>query len=236
MRTHQQQQNERPAIRELTAMSEISCVACHWGTLTGAEFAAHASRCGQLKVLFAWLEKNSAAKARVLEKRAAELVEERRRLSETRRPVRPAPLVSPSVEPHSYPFRILPPGVLSLAHVADYYTRMERKHGREWAEARIDKSRFEFLESLLPRDRHVGKLGWDGYVVYEFAWSEKVILECAIVGNAAYVLWGDWLRKVQSTKAQLIEESATCQRVVHSGLWEQEIKNILGYGRSQGKR
>lgn len=54
------------------------------------------------------------------------------------------------------------------------------------------------------------------------------ICECPFVGNAAYVLNGDWRQLSRLTKRELLERSQ--ERVVHSGDWKQRIALAVAPG------
>jgi len=58
-------------------------------------------------------------------------------------------------------------------------------------------------------------MGYDGYILIEFSWSGAVLLECPVVGNATYILWGDWQGMLQLTKDEL-RLKPNCMRVIHT--------------------
>ncbi len=212
-------------------VSCISCIGCEHGFLTGTPFDQHAKSC---KKLLHRYELHRAAVTRKAQSIAAQKERQRllleRLMREKERLAIPNPILAPNKSLHSFGFQLLPPGVSGLQYVRNYYARLERKHGRGWLESRTDESRFEFLENPGPSQWHGGTEGWDGYVVCEFAWTSKVVLECAKVGNAAYVLSDDWQVLIRRTKSDLrLERSHQCAWVPHLGDWQEKLKQILGY-------
>ena len=75
---------------------------------------------------------------------------------------------------------------------------------------------------------YIGNELWDGYVVFEFGGTKKVVLECPVEGNATYVLSGDWKRMVGHSKAYLRQEFPnSCTKIVHKGDWLDRIRYSL---------
>ena len=74
----------------------------------------------------------------------------------------------------------------------------------------------------------MGKDGWEGYVVFGFADSSRVVLECPIEGNATYILSGDWQIAVGHSKQYLRDKCPEfCGRVFHRGDWLNRIRLAL---------
>jgi hypothetical protein len=69
---------------------------------------------------------------------------------------------------------------------------------------------------------------WLGYAVYEFTFSDRIVLETPIRGNATYVLSGDWQKMIYLSKAELRSEYADrYTKVVHKGRWIQRVRAAL---------
>jgi hypothetical protein len=69
---------------------------------------------------------------------------------------------------------------------------------------------------------------WDGYVVLEFSWSQRVVLDCPITGNAIYIISGDWKELARHSKFHLWSEySENCTRVLYTGNWLWRVKAAL---------
>lgn len=93
----------------------------------------------------------------------------------------------------------------------------------------IDWTRIEKIQDhLRPRLKSFGVHGWFGYAVYEFPYTDKVVVECPIEGNATYILWGDWQSQVKLSKGELRHRyPGGYARVIHVGDWIDEIRNAL---------
>jgi hypothetical protein len=96
------------------------------------------------------------------------------------------------------------------------------------AQDEIQWERLDKLNSLEWNKCSGGKKGWRGYVVYEFLWSKRVVLECPVYGNATYVLSGDWKNMVGHSKLYLRTNfPQCCTKIVHKGEWLAHIKAAL---------
>ncbi len=99
--------------------------------------------------------------------------------------------------------------------------RREQKD-RDRYEERIVKA-----YSLGPEPVHLGVNEFEGYVVFEFPHTEKVLLEHPLSGNAIYVIEEDWRNRARLTKQELqADEKVT--RIVHQGDWFGRLKEALG--------
>jgi len=127
-------------------------------------------------------------------------------------------------------FEILPPGKRSVEGVIEHYQRQARQYA-QWIgpERKIDPGRLLAMRSLGPLDCYIGKKMWLGYVVFTFAETSKVVLECPLEGNATYVLDGDWKRLVGKSKKDLRRRHArSVTKIVHKGDWVDRIAASLG--------
>ena len=133
-----------------------------------------------------------------------------------------------SLATDAFPFELLPPGTKELWSVIERDFKLSRAHSiSSYGQAR-DWDRFRQIELLDPVGRHRGKKSWDGYVVYEFAYTRRVVLECAIEGNAVYILPGDWKEMIHLSKAQIRKEyEGRCTRVKHTGNWIARVRKAL---------
>jgi dsRNA-specific ribonuclease len=126
------------------------------------------------------------------------------------------------------PFTLLPPGTWDMRQVVEYYRKAAENRGNGWGNGEFDLSRLEKIESLRPSQRWFGKESWHGYVVFEFANTDRVVLECPIKGNATYVLFGNWKLMINHTKAELrTEYGHLCMWIVHKGTWLTRIRRAL---------
>ncbi len=98
------------------------------------------------------------------------------------------------------PWRVLPPGELSVGNVLRHYEGLQRRNPH----VVYDRERIAKAFSLNPDRCYVGSDEFDGYIVFAFSRTEKVLLECPVFGNAIYVIHSDWRRLSRTTKQDLL--------------------------------
>jgi hypothetical protein len=96
----------------------------------------------------------------------------------------------------------------------------------------VDESRVRFILDLKPDHVAVGRNTFDGYIAFIFVEKSVAVLENPIVGNALYVLRGNWRRLSQQSKRTLIQEvgEPLVRKIVHSGAWQRQLLSALGQG------
>lgn len=117
-----------------------------------------------------------------LDKRETEL-DLREQQLDSHTDVHPASVL-PSVKQIHVDFEILPPGEYQLERIEQHFERFAATNSGK----SILTERIRELHKLKPMACYVGKAGWYGYIAFEFSYSENVILECPIDGNAMFVL------------------------------------------------
>ena len=112
-------------------------------------------------------------------------------------------------------FEIFPPGRWDSKGFTQHYKELVRQG--KFQETEVQWERIREIENLKPVTRRKGKLKWNGYVVYEFAYTDNVVLECPVEGNAVYILKGNqWKRLIQLTKGEIRDKHKTSyKKVVH---------------------
>lgn len=121
------------------------------------------------------------------------------------------------------PFEIAAPGERTNEHVYAYYREVLR-----WGQlARFDQDRLDKVLALPRSGLLKGKAGFYGYIVLQFEHTEKVLLECPVVGNALYVLDSGEERLLRRNKQEHIA-SDEAKRVFHTGDWYGRVKKELG--------
>lgn len=131
----------------------------------------------------------------------------------------------PIVSGSHFPFVLLPPGHWEFRAVFEHY---RKKSSSLAIEQDLDWQRIEEIKSLKPILRHVGVKAWLGYAVYEFTFSDRIVLETPIRGNATYVLSGDWQKRIYLSKAELrLEYANKYTKIVHKGRWIQRVRAAL---------
>ncbi len=122
------------------------------------------------------------------------------------------------------PWRVLPPGELSVGNVLRHYEGLQRRNPH----VVYDKERIAKAFSLRPDRCYVGSDEFEGYIVFAFSHTEKVLLECPVFGNAIYVIHSDWRRLSKTTKQDLLSRrSREVTRIFHRGDWFSRVKRAL---------
>ncbi len=121
-----------------------------------------------------------------------------------------------SISAQKVPWKILPKGKLLFSQVINHFRQIQQKN----VQVRYDIERLQKMQELQPEAIYIGLEEFDGYVVFYFEKNRTAVLECPVVGNAIYVIRGDWRKLSQLTKKQLLElNSTSAQRIIHSGDW-----------------
>ena len=137
----------------------------------------------------------------------------------------PQPL---DVPVHRLSFTLLPPGEWDIRHVIEHYRRESHSFPIGLVGRKLDNSRLVNIASLRPLRCYIGKDFWSGYVVFEFAATHRVVLECPFEGNATYVLSGDWKTMVRHSKVEMRRTFANSyEKIVHKGEWLSRIRSSL---------
>jgi hypothetical protein len=129
---------------------------------------------------------------------------------------------------HKLDFHILPPGQWSsFDDVLKHFRRLSQTS--KWEKKRIDEDRLQKIkERLDPDDYFVGNDEFEGYVVCCFDWTEKVILECPIYGNAIYVIKkGEypWQEIAKATKREARTKYSDQVKVIkHTDSWLKRLE------------
>ena len=119
---------------------------------------------------------------------------------------------------------ILPEAESAWPRVSRCLEQMKRQHPTK----ELEPSRLEKIWSLRPSKVFQGKNTFDGYFVCLF--DQRAVLECPWVGNAIYVIRGDWRKLSQLSKSDLINRHRKeVRRIIHrdSGNWFTEIKKAI---------
>lgn len=124
-------------------------------------------------------------------------------------------------------WRPLPPGEASPQKVRGHYRERLRHEGRldKFDQARLDVATdLPYKEWWVPTE---GFGGFDAYSILSFHHTEKVLLECPIWGNAAYVIDADEEVWREMTKQDLTE-SGLAENIPHRGeTWPAKIRQAL---------
>ena len=162
-----------------------------------------------------------------IEKALAEVRKRMRREYTERSRTDHSPPSSDQVNVKRLPFRILPPGQWTSHDIVNYYKEFQASNSKTTRE--IQWQRIRDIQTLKPVKTWVGEETWNGYVVYEFADTENVVLECPVDGNAVYVLKGNvWKDLIQLSKGEIKDKhQGSYRKVVHRGEWLTRTKKAL---------
>ncbi len=134
----------------------------------------------------------------------------------------------PDIKTAQLSFVILPVGHdWDYRTVFEHYQRVSRSHN--FGHNAVDWTRIEKIQKhLKPKLTSFGVRGWFGYAVYEFPYTKRIVLECPIVGNATYILWGEWHDRIQLTKGELRHKYPNQHiHVIHKGNWIEDVGRAL---------
>ena len=87
----------------------------------------------------------------------------------------------------------------------------------------FDLARIRFALKLEPKQICVGIEEFAGYYAFIFE-KDKILFECPVYGNAAYVVRGDWRELSQQYKGQLERRGL---RVIHRRYWQGDVRHAL---------
>lgn len=120
-----------------------------------------------------------------------------------------------------------------LSKIYEHFARLQ--NNEKWKSKSFDKSRLKNIEEKMnPNKYFIGKDKFESYIVYCFNWTDKVILECPIYGNATYVIKSgefSWkhIAKVSKWDART-EHSDQVTVINHSETWIERLEQNLRYG------
>lgn len=127
----------------------------------------------------------------------------------------------PQIPDSSFGWEFLPDGTRD-----ELFVELTRKFGprvsREQVEIMVD--RLDRVRSLRPENRLVGTTGLQRYIGYQFG-PDFVAFENPRVGNALYVLRGDWQELSQLSRSQLLaSRQGEFDRIIHTANWFDKLR------------
>jgi len=91
-------------------------------------------------------------------------------------------------------------------------------------EIEIMIDRLEKVQSLAPEKRLVGTSGLQRYIGYQFG-DDFVAFENPRVGNALYLMYGDWQSLSQLSRSQLLASGeGDFDRIIHTARWFERLR------------
>lgn len=129
-------------------------------------------------------------------------------------------------------WELLPQGEWHFAELQNHFRRLSST--RKWKNKHFDEARIHKIEKKLkPAKCFIGKDEFDGYVVYCFSWTQNVILECPIYGNAIYIIKkgkSSWQEIAKATKWEARTKYSSQVKVInHNDTWLERLEQNLRY-------
>lgn len=141
-------------------------------------------------------------------------------------PVARPEMVAPTEQVRHVPWAILGAKIRTVPELQSYLRVYLEERKRKPPE--YDMQRIEILLRHRPTALYLGKEEFDGYLVLYFAQYQLAVFECPIVGNALYLIRGDWQTLARRSKAELLhDESGKIKRIIHHGAWSDRLTSIL---------
>jgi hypothetical protein len=131
---------------------------------------------------------------------------------------------SPRLAAIKLKWKILPEGENIFQRTTEDLGQLAKRAGP----AVYDVSRLNKIASLRPNEKYQGTDGFDGYIIFEYQQHETAVFECAVIGNAIYVLGKNWKTLSRLTKSQLRDDRRRdVDRIIHRGDWFSHLKSLL---------
>lgn len=128
------------------------------------------------------------------------------------------------MRPRRVNWRILPPGKQPFPELIKHFEHLQTGE----AGSSIDEERLRKLCELERTDTYTGSRDFQGYIVFDYSRYGFAILECPFVGNAIYILIGDWKDLSRLTNAELLNlHSRETIRITHNGSWFDRLKEAI---------
>lgn len=130
----------------------------------------------------------------------------------------------PQVPDQSVSWDFLPDGT-----VEEMRDAVVRRFGGSAPPQEIDImiDRLEKVQSLAPEKRLVGISGLQRYIGYKFG-EDFVAFENPRVGNALYLMYGDWESLSQLSRSQLLaSREGDFDRIIHTSRWFERLRRAV---------
>jgi hypothetical protein len=123
------------------------------------------------------------------------------------------------------PWIVLPPGESLFERLRSFLALYRPQHPKKHD---YDPDRLKVLMGHNPSQCYQGVDEFDGYIVFLFTHTRKIVLECLKFGNAIYVIEGDWRALCQLSKSDLLNiHPKHVTRIIHRGKWRTRLRKAL---------
>lgn len=119
---------------------------------------------------------------------------------------------------------ILPSGRIGFKKLMEYYSAFSIANPNR----RLDLNRIKTIMSYKPIEIYVGENEFTGYSAFIFKNQKWTVLENPEIGNATYLIKGDWEYLSQQSKTVLLKyHSSKVQRIIHKGQWKLRLSKFF---------
>jgi len=130
-------------------------------------------------------------------------------------------------------WQLLPEGEWLFSELTNHFRQLNTIP--KWKNKPFDEERLRKIEKFLkPKKCYIGKDEFDGYVVYCFNWTQHILLECPVYGNAIYIIKQGkftWQEIAKATKWEARTKYSSQVKVInHSETWLERLEQSLRYG------
>ena len=123
-------------------------------------------------------------------------------------------------------WELLPKGELGLRELTSFAKENGISQQKDF-----EIERLNFAYQLRPESVYAGRNQFDGYFVFLFPKTAKVLLENPFYGNAAFIFHSDWKILSKLSRTELTTNyRGKVDRIIHSGPaynWKQNIRQVL---------
>lgn len=118
-------------------------------------------------------------------------------------------------------FEILKPG----EHPFDRIKQFLQKNPKGYEAAGLIKERFQFFEQARPKKVIYGKMGYHGYVGFQY--EKFFVFDNIKYGNAIYVFDTDSSAVISLTKKEILNGNLQIARIPHISNWKLAVEKFL---------
>ena len=131
-----------------------------------------------------------------------------------------------SLKIEKLPWELLPKEKWTVEDVVKIFRTYSFK---QWQDATFDESRLrKIINVLKPNVCYIGEDEFEGYVVFCFDQTEKVVMECPIIGNAVYVINGNWQEITKLSKREAKHRYTNCIKTInHNETWLERLQLLI---------
>jgi hypothetical protein len=125
--------------------------------------------------------------------------------------------------PISLPWELLPQGERTF----DKMRAHQRDLQRRGVISEFDEDRLEKAYSLGSENQYMGTGKMEGYIIFTFAHTPKVLMERPVTNNAIYIIEKDWEELSKELTKQELREHPSVVWTPHRGDWFKRVKEEL---------